>query len=92
MFTVSPQIVRHLQSGESEDPEFAKLVEAPFHITDDAERRKASAKAFDYLNERAYSFPMIPSRDILTATKDVGVRNPNELRPQLIGPHEFVWK
>jgi peptide/nickel transport system substrate-binding protein len=92
MFTVSPQIVRHLQSGEAEDPGFAKLADAPFSIMDDAERRKASARAFDYLNEKAYTFAMIPNREIFTMSKEVGILNPDDLRPMQISPHEFIWK
>ena len=92
MFTVSPQIVRHLQSGENQDPEFAKLVDAPFTIMDDAERRKASAQAFDYLTNKAYTFAMVPNREIFTLTKEVGIRNPDDLRPMQISPHEFIWK
>ena len=80
------------ESGEAEDPEFAKLADAPFSIMNDAERRKASGKAFDYLNEKAYTFPMIPNREIFTMTKEVGIRNPEDLRPMQISPHEFIWK
>ena len=92
MFTVSPQIVRHLQTGEYEDPEFAKLVDPIFKIMDDGERRKAAAKAFDYLTDKAYTFAMITNREIFTHTKEVAIRDPKDLRPMIISPHEFIWK
>jgi peptide/nickel transport system substrate-binding protein len=92
MFTVSPQVVRHMQAGEYEDPEFAKLVDPIFKTMDDAERRKAAAKAFDHLTDTAYTFAMITNREIFTHTKDVAIRDPNDLRPMIVSPHEFVWK
>ncbi len=92
MFTVSPQIVRHLQAGEYEDPEFVKLVDPIFKTMDDTERRKLSARAFDRLHDMAYTYPMITNREIFVHTKEVAIRDPNDLRPMIISPHEFVWK
>jgi peptide/nickel transport system substrate-binding protein len=92
MFTVSPQIVRHLQAGEYADPEFAALVDPIFKTMDDTERRKLAAKAFDRLHDMAYTYPMITNREIFVHTKEVAIRNPDDLRPMIISPNEFVWK
>ena len=59
---------------------------------DDAARRKAAAKAFDYLTQHAYAFAMIPNREVFTMTKEVGIRRPTDLRPSQISPQEFYWK
>ena len=91
-FSVGPNVVRHFQTGEYQDPELAKLVAPIPTVLDDAERRKAAAKAFDYLTENAYAFAMIPNREIFTMTKEVGIRRPNDLRPAQISPQEFFWK
>jgi peptide/nickel transport system substrate-binding protein len=92
MFTVAPQVVRHFQTGEYRDGAFAKLI-APISTTmDDAERRKASAKAFDYLTEKAYAFAMIPNREVYTLVKGLAFRDPDALRPAQLSPHEFYWK
>jgi len=92
MFTVAPQIVRHLQAGEYEDPEFVKLVDPIFTTMDDAQRRKLAASAFDRLHDMAYTYPMITNREIFVHTKEVGIRAPEDLRPMIISPAEFVWK
>jgi peptide/nickel transport system substrate-binding protein len=92
MFTVSPQIVRHLQAGEYEDSEFVKLVDPIFKTMDDTERRKFAARAFDRLHDMAYTYPMITNREIFVHTKEVAIRAPEDLRPMIISPHEFVWK
>ena len=92
MFTVSPQVVRHLQAGEYEDPEFVKLVDPVFTTMNDAERRKLAAKAFDRLNDMAYTYPMITNRELFVHTKEVAIRDPNDLRPMIISPHELIWK
>jgi peptide/nickel transport system substrate-binding protein len=91
-FSVGPQIVRHFQTGEYTDPAFAKLIEPIAAIMDDAERRKAAAKAFDYLTDNAYAFAMVPNREIFTLSKDLGIVRPTELRASQISPHEFYWK
>lgn len=94
LFAVGPQIVRHFQTGEYQDFEadLAKLVVPISSIVDNAERRKATAKAFDYLTENALAYAMVPNREIFTMTKEVGILRPNELRPSQISPHEFFWK
>ena len=92
MFTVGPQIVRHFQLGEYQDPELAKLVEPIPKILNDAERRKASAKAFDYLTDNVYAVAMVPNREVFTLAKDVGIRAPDELRTSQLSPQDFYWK
>lgn len=92
MFTVAPQIVRHFQSGEYQDAALERLVAPISTILNDAERRKAAAKAFDYLTDTAYAFAMVPRREIFTVTPEVRVNATNELRAAQISPHLFAWK
>ncbi len=94
LFAVGPQIVRHFQTGEyqSMEGEIKNLIAPIPTIVDDAERRKATAKAFDFLTENGLAYAMVPNREVFTMTKEVGVLRPNELRPSQISPHEFVWK
>jgi peptide/nickel transport system substrate-binding protein len=92
MFTVAPQVVRHLQAGEYEDPQFAKMVDPIFTTMDDAARRKLAANAFDRLHDMAYTYPMITNREIFVHTKEVAIRAPEDLRPMIVSPAEFVWK
>ena len=49
---------------------------APCARTD---RRKAAAKAFDYLTDNAYAFAKVPRREIFTLTKEVRVNTTDEL-------------
>jgi peptide/nickel transport system substrate-binding protein len=92
MFEVGPQIVRHFQSGEYDDPEFAKLADPTFTVVDDAERRKIVAKAFDYFHDKAYAFPMVQSYRIFTHSKEVKLLSPPDVRSAQTNPHEFGWK
>ena len=93
MFTVAPQIVRHFQIGEYQDSQLDKLAGPISTILDDTERRKAAAKAFDYLNDTAYAFAMVPRREIFTTTHEVRISAPpNELRAAQVSPHLFAWK
>ena len=93
MFSVAPQIVRHFQLGEYQDPEMEKLVATIPTILNDVDRRKAAAKAFDYLSDTAYAFAMVPRREIFTVTHEVMVNAPaSQLRAAQISPHLFAWK
>ena len=92
MFSVAPQIVRHFQIGEYQDPEMEKLVAPISTILNDTDRRKAAAKAFDYLSDTAYAFAMVPRREIFTVTPEVRINASNELRAAQISPHLFAWK
>ena len=94
LFAVGPQIVRHFQTGEyqSMEADLTKLVAPISTIVDDGERRKAVAKAFNFMTENALAYAMVPNREVFTMTKEVGILRPNDLRPSQISPHEFVWK
>jgi peptide/nickel transport system substrate-binding protein len=93
-FSVGPNVVRHFQTGEypAVEADLAKLAAPIQTIMDDAERRKAAAKAFDYLTDNALAFAMVPNREVFTMTKEVGIVRPTDLRPSQISPHEFFWK
>jgi peptide/nickel transport system substrate-binding protein len=92
MFSVGPQIVRHFEIGEYQDNAMAKLIQPIATTMDDAERRKVTAKAFDYLTENAYAFAMIPNREVFTMVKGLAFRNPDELRTAQLSPQEFYWR
>jgi len=93
MFEVSSQLARHFTSGEYEDPVLTKMATDTFTMMNDAERRKAVAKVLDYAYENAYVFPMLPTRPILTHTKEVTIVAQNEIRAsQVTAIHEFRWK
>ena len=92
MFSVAPQIMRHFQIGEYQDAELQKLVAPISTIANDVDRRKVAANAFDYLNDTAYAFAMVPRREIFTVTPEVRINASNELRAAQISPHLFAWK
>ena len=91
IFEVSPQIARHFQSKEYNDPELTKMAEATLTMMDDAARRKEVAKVFDLATDRAYAFPMVPTRASYTHTKDIRLMA-TDLRATEVNPHEFGWK
>jgi peptide/nickel transport system substrate-binding protein len=93
LFEASGQIVRHVGSKEYDDPALANMANATMGMMDDAERRKAVAKVFDYIHDNAYAFPMVPLRSIYTHTKEVKLDVSDEIREsQLASVHEFSWK
>jgi len=64
----------------------------PIHAAlDDAERRKAAARAFDYITDNAYAFVIIPGTASYTHTKEVKL-NTSIPRAVQVHPHEFTWK
>ncbi len=91
IFEVSPQIVRHFQSKEYDDPGLTKMAEATLTMMDDAARRKEVSKVFDESTEKAYAFPMVPTRASYTHTKEIRL-TATDLRATEINPHEFGWK
>ncbi len=91
MFGVTGQLVRHFLSKEYDDPELVKMAEASSGIMNDAERRKAVAQLMDYAHDKAYLFPMLPTRVIFTHSKDVKLLATG-LRAGQVHPHEFGWK
>ena len=91
IFEVSPRIVRHFQSKEYDDPLLAKMAAEVLPMMDDAERRKAAARLFDYATEQGYAFAMVPTRATYTHTKEVRLAA-QELRATEVNPHEFAWK
>jgi peptide/nickel transport system substrate-binding protein len=91
IFEVSPQIVRHFQSKEYDDPLLAKMADEVLPMMNDAERRKAAAKLFDYATEKGYAFAMVPTRAAYTHTKEVRLAATG-LRATEVNPHEFAWK
>ena len=60
-------------------------------MMDDAARRKEVAKVFDEATEKAYAFPMVPTRASYTHTKEIRL-TATELRATEVNPHEFGWK
>jgi peptide/nickel transport system substrate-binding protein len=92
-FEVSPQIVRHFLSNDYDDAAMNTQAAKILPIMDDAERRKMAAKVFDQLNEKAYAFPMTPSRETSTHTKEVKLLASGAMHAaQTIPVHEFGWK
>jgi hypothetical protein len=91
-FTVAPNIVRLFLSEEHDDPELIKLAAPVLTIMDDGERRKAAAKVFDYYTEHAYGYPMHASPETFTHVVDLAMRNPTEMRPSSLHPHDLYWK
>ena len=93
IFDVSTTITRHFLRDEYEDPVLKELAAKSLTITDDAERRKAVAKAIDYATENAYIFAQIPLRPPITHTKEVKILANDDLRA-VYQPavHEFGWK
>ena len=91
-FTVAPNVVRLFMSEEHDDPQLINLAAPVLKIMDDAERRKAAAKVFDYYTEKAYGYPIHPNSETFTHTVDLALRNPTEMRPSAVHPHEFYWK
>jgi peptide/nickel transport system substrate-binding protein len=91
-FTVAPNIVRLFLSEEHDDPQLLKLAAPVLTIMDDTERRKAAAKVFDYYTKNAYGFPMHGNPETFTHSVDLAVRDPSEMRPNAIHPHDFYWK
>ncbi len=92
-FESSGPIGRHVDSNEYADPALAKLADATRLIMDDAARRMATAKVFDYITEQAYAFVMVPSRATYTHTKEVKLNAPQGvMRATPVNPHEFAWK
>jgi hypothetical protein len=79
-------------SEEHDDPQLIKLAAPVLTIMDDAERRKAAAKVFDYYTENAYGYPIHPNSETFTHTVDLALRNVTEMRPSAVHPHEFYWK
>ncbi len=94
MFDVSPQIVRHFVSHDYDDPEMNAAGVAAMPLMDDAQRRAATGKAFDTINEKAYAFPVIPSRDTYVHTKEVKLTAPPDVvhAAEIISVNEFSWK
>ncbi len=92
MFDVAPHIDRHFLTEEFDDTHLVQLAKATLTITDDAERRKAAAKVFDYAVEKSYALPMVPNRPIYTHTKDLKITLPPERRLIYVNPHDFAWK
>ncbi len=91
IFEVSPQIARHFQSGEYVDEPLTKAAVATLTMMEDGPRRAAVAKVFDEMTDKAYAFPMVPTRASYTHTKEVRLV-PTELRATEINPNEFGWK
>ena len=91
VFEVSGPIGRHVEANEYDDPELVKLGTPTHSILNDAERRKASAKVFDYLTDNAYAFVIIPGGTVYTHTKEVKL-NTSAPRALPVNPHEFTWK
>jgi len=91
MFEVSGQLGRHVHSKDYEDPMLEKLASPTYAIGNDAERRKAVAKIFDYITEQAYAFVTVANRPVFTHTKDVKL-NASGFRAEQVNPHEFGWK
>ncbi len=93
MFEISPQIVRHFLSNDYDDPALNTEAAATIAMMDDAARRKAVAKVFDQVNEKAYAFPMIPSREVFTHTKEVKLIAPGEMQASgIVAVNKFGWK
>jgi peptide/nickel transport system substrate-binding protein len=92
-FEVSPQIVRHFLSNDYDDQAMNVEASKILPIMDDTQRRKMAAKVFDQLNEKAYAFPMTPSREAYTHTKEVKLLAAGSMHAaQTIPVHEFGWK
>lgn len=92
-FESSGPIGRHVDSKEYADPALAQLADATRLIMDDGERRKATAKVFDYIMDQAYAFVIVPSRATYTHTKDVKLNAPQGImRATPVNPHEFAWR
>ena len=92
-FEVSGNIGRHFVSKDYNDPALNKAAEDTLTMMDDSERRKAVAKVFDDVTDKAYAFAMLPNRFIYTHTKDVTLFKPDEVREMdIIGVHEWRWK
>jgi hypothetical protein len=91
-FTVSPTVVRLFMIDEIVDSKLGELAEPVLSIVDDAERRRAAAKLFDYYNEQAYGYVMHAIPEVFTTATEVAIRDPHGLRPARIYPHEFYWK
>jgi peptide/nickel transport system substrate-binding protein len=91
-FTVSPTVVRLFMSDETVDPKLVELAEPVLSVVDDAERRKAAAKVFDYYSEQSYGYVMHAIPEVFTTTSEVAIRDPQGLRPARNYPHEFYWK
>ena len=93
MFEVSAQIIRHFLSNDYADQDMNKAAADTISMMDDGARRAAVAKVFDRINENAYAFPMIPSRDTYIHTKDIKLLTPNDLHgPEIASVNEFAWK
>ena len=90
--TVAPNIVRLFMSEEHDDPQLIKMAAPALTTMDDGERRKAAAKVFDYYTENAYGFPMHSNPETFTHSTNLAIRNPGEMRPNSVHPHEFYWK
>ena len=59
----------------------------------DKARRAAVAKVLDYATDNAFAFPMIPSRPVMTHSKEVRILGQNEIRAsQVTAIHEVGWK
>jgi hypothetical protein len=93
-FEVSPQIVRHFLSNDYDDQPMNVEASKTLPIIDDAQRRIAVGKVFDQITEKAYAFPMTPSPEIYTHTKEVRLlAAPEMMHPAQTFPvHEFGWK
>jgi peptide/nickel transport system substrate-binding protein len=91
IFEVSPQIARHFQSHEYDDEPLIKAATATLTMMDDGPRRVAVAKVFDEMTDKAYAFPMVPTRASYTHMKDVHLVA-TKLRATEVNPNEFGWK
>ena len=60
-------------------------------MMDDAARRREVAKVLDLAVDKAYAFPMTPTRASYTHTKDIRL-TATDLRATEVNPHEFGWK
>lgn len=92
MFTAAPTVVRHFLTGDYQDPKLEKLAAPIFTLMDEGERRKAATTAFDYLNEMAYAFPMVPSRETLLMSRELRLNKSNDLMAAPISPHLYAWR
>jgi hypothetical protein len=93
VFEVSSQLARHFTSNEYDDPVLSKMATATFTMMDDKARRAAVAKVLEYAVDNALVFPMIPSRPVITHSKEVTILAKEEMRAsQVTAIHEFGWK
>ena len=91
IFEVSPVFTRHIETEEYQDKTLTDLATGIDKIMDDAERRKATAKVLDHMNEQGYLFVTLPSMATFTHTKDIKMKDVG-VRETLVNPNDFEWK